>query len=86
LTDSEEETIVLAAGPNQPLVAEARLGQSCLEKYDKIVAIPPKLTTESAKPSTKQPVEKQKELQFFKALSKDNVKESITPYRFDILA
>ena len=33
LTDSEEETIVLAAEPNQ-LVAETRSGQSYLKKYD----------------------------------------------------
>ena len=53
LTDSEEETIVLAAEPSQPLVAETRSGQSCLKKYDEMVATPPKPTTESAKPSTK---------------------------------
>ena len=57
LTDSEEETIVLVAEPNQ-LVAETRLGQSYLKKYDEMVASPPKPTTESAKPSTKQLVEK----------------------------
>ena len=56
LTDSEEETIVLAAEPDQ-LVAETRSGQSYLKKYDKMVAIPPKPATESIKPSTKQPVE-----------------------------
>ena len=33
LTDSEEETIVLAAEPDQ-LVAETRSGQSYLKKYD----------------------------------------------------
>jgi len=85
LTDSEEETIVLAAEPNQ-LVAETRSGQSYLKKYDEMVATPPKPTTESAKPSTKQPVERQKELRFSKAHSKDNAEGSTTPYRFDILA
>ena len=50
-----------------------------------MVATPPKPTTESAKPSAKQLVEKQ-ELQFSKALPKDNAEGSITPYRFDILA
>ena len=67
LTDSEEETIVLAAELNKSLVAETRSGQSYLKKYDEMVASPPKPTTESAKPSAKQPVEKQKELQFSKA-------------------
>ena len=80
LTDSEEETIVLAVEPNQ-LVAETRSGQSYLKKYDEMVAAPPKPATESAKPSTKQPVDRQKELQFSKALSKDNAEGSKTPYR-----
>ena len=84
LTDSEEETIVLAAEPNQ-LVTETRSGQSYLKKYDKMAAIPPKPATESAKPSTKQPVEGQKELRFSKALSKDIAEGSTTPYRFDVL-
>ena len=44
-----------------------------------------KPTTESAKPFTKQPVERQKELQFSKALSKDIAEGSATPYRFDVL-
>ena len=61
-------------------------GQSYLKKYDEIVASPPKPTTESAKPSTKQPVEKHKELRFSKALLKDNVEGSTTPYHFDALA
>ena len=50
-----------------------------------MVANPPKPTTESAKPSTEQLVEKQKELQFSKALLKDNAEGSITPYSFDVL-
>ena len=53
LTDSEEETIVLATEPNKPLATEIRSGQSYLKKYDEMVASPPKPTTESAKPSTK---------------------------------
>ena len=77
LTDSEEETIVLAAEPNQ-LVAETRLGQSYLKKYDEMAATPPKAATESAKPSTKQPMERQKELRFSKALSKDIAEGSTT--------
>jgi len=67
-------------------VVETRLGQSYLKKYDEMVASPPKCTTESAKPFAKQPMEKQKELQFSKALPKDNVKGSTTPYRFDVVA
>jgi len=57
LTDSEEETIALATEPNQ-MVAETRSGQSYLKKYDEMAATPPKPATESAKPSTKQPVER----------------------------
>ena len=34
LTDSEEETIVLAAELNALLMAETRSGQSYLKKYD----------------------------------------------------
>ena len=64
LTDSEEETIVLAAVLNEPLVIETHSGQSYLKKYDEMVASPPKPTAEPTKPSAKQPVEKQKELSF----------------------
>ena len=84
LTDSEEERIVLIAEPNQ-LVEQTRSCQSYLKKYDKMAAIPPKPIVESAKPSTKQPVEGQKELRFSKALSKDIAEGSTTPYRFDVL-
>ena len=51
-----------------------------------MMASPPKPTAESAKPSAKQPMEKQKELQFSKAVPKDNVKGSTTPYHFNVLA
>jgi len=44
LTDSEEETIVLTAEPNAPLIAGIRSGQSYLKKYDKVVANLPKPT------------------------------------------
>jgi len=37
LTDSVEETIVLAAVPNAPLVAGTCSGQLYLKKYDKVV-------------------------------------------------
>ena len=70
LTDSEEEMIILAAELNKPLVTETHSGQSYLKKYDEMVASSPKPTIESAKPFAKQLVEKQKELQFFKALPK----------------
>jgi len=62
LTDLEEETIILAAELNAPLVAGIRSGQSYLKKYDEMVANLSKLTLEPTKQSTKQPVEKQKEL------------------------
>ena len=53
LTDSEEETIILAAEqePNVPLVAETHSGQSYLKKYAKFVANPPRPTLEPTKPS-----------------------------------
>jgi len=86
LTDSEEETIVLAAELNAPLVAETRSGQSYLKKYDEMVANSPKPTPEPTKTPTKQPLEKQKELRYSKALPKDKAKGSSTPYRFNILA
>ena len=85
LTDSEEETLALATEPSQ-LVAETRSGQSYLKKYDAMAPVPPKPAMESAKPSTKQPVEKQKELRFSKVLSKDVAEGSTAPYRFDVLA
>jgi len=46
LTDSEEETIVLTAELNKPLVTETRSGQLYLKKYDERMASPP---AESAK-------------------------------------
>ena len=70
LTDSEEKTIALATEPNQ-LVAETRSGQSYLKKYDEMAVTPPKPAAELAKPSTKPPMEKQKELRFSRVLSKD---------------
>jgi len=57
-----------------------------LKKYDELAANPPKLTPEPTKLFTKQPVERQKELRYSKALPKDNAEGSSTPYRFDILA
>jgi len=85
LTDFEE-TIVLAAEPNAPLVAGTHSGQSYLKKYDEVVASPSKPTQEPTKQSTKQPVEKQKEIQYAKTLPKDKAEESSTPYRFDVMA
>ena len=76
LTDSEEETIVLGAELNAPLMAETRSGQSYLNKYDAMVANPPKPTPEPTKQFTKQPVEKQKEIRYSKALPKDQAEGS----------
>ena len=84
ITDSEEETIVLVVELKQSLVAETRSDQSYLKKYDDMVASSPKPTTEPTKPSAKKPVEKQKELRFFKALPKDNAEGSTTPYHFEV--
>ena len=86
LTDSEEETIVLATKLNASLVVGTRLGQSYLKKYDEMVANPPKPTLEQTKQSIEQPVVKQKELRYAKVLSKDKAKGSLAPYRFDVLA
>ena len=55
LTDSEEETVVLAAELNAPLVAETYSGQSYLKKYNEMVANPHKATPEPTKQFTKQP-------------------------------
>ena len=51
-----------------------------------MVANPLKPTPESTKQSTKQPVEKQKEFRYAKALSKDKAEGSSRPYHFDVLA
>jgi len=82
-TDFEEETIVLAAEPNVPLMAGTRSGQSYLKKYDGMALL--KLTPEPANQNTKQPVEKQKEFWYAKALSKDKAEGSSRPYHFDVL-
>jgi len=86
LTESEEETIVLTAELNAPLVAETRSGQSYLKKYDEMVANLPKSTPEPTKQSMKQLVEKQKEIRYAKALSKNKSEGSSAPYRFEVLA
>ena len=57
-----------------------------MKKYDELAANPAKPTLEPTKPSTKQPVEKQKEFRYSKALLKDKAEGSSTPYRFDVLA
>jgi len=51
LTDSEEETIILATELNAPHIVETRLGQSYLKIYDKMVANSPKPTPELTKQS-----------------------------------
>ena len=80
------ETIVLAAEFNKPLVAETHSGQSYLKKYDEMMASPPKPISETTKPSVRQPLEKQKELRYSKALPKDKSEGTSSPYRFDVLA
>ena len=57
-----------------------------MKKYDEMVANLPKSTQEPIKQSTKQLMEKQKELQYAKVLPKDKAEGSSTPYRFDVLA
>jgi len=57
-----------------------------MKKYDEMVANSPKPTSELTKQSTKQPVEKQKEIRYAKALLKDKVEGSSAPYCFDVLA
>jgi len=86
LTDSEEETIILTIELNALLVAGTHSGLSYLKKYVKMVANPPKPTSEPAKQSLKQPVEKQKKIRYSKALPKDKMEGSSVPYRFDVLA
>ena len=79
LTDSEEETIVLAIELNAPLVARTHSSQSCMKKYDEMVTNSLKPTPESTKQSMKQSVEKKKELRYAKDLSKDKAEGSSRP-------
>jgi len=67
-TNSEEEINFLAVELNASLVAP---GQSYLKKYNEMVTNLPKITPEPTKQSTKQPVEKQKEIRYAKAFPKD---------------
>ena len=67
-------------------MAETRSGQSYLKKYNEMVASPPKPIPETIKPSAKQPVEKQKEIRYTRALPKDKTEGISAPYRFDVLA
>ena len=85
LTDSEEETIIPAAELNELLMAETRLGQSYLKRYDEMVASPPKPISKTTKPFARQPVEKQKELRYSKALPKDKAEGTSAPYHFYVL-
>jgi len=84
LTDFEE-TIILATEPNAPFVAGTQSGQSYLKKYDEMVANLPKTIPEPTEQSTKQLVEKQKELRYSNALPKDKAEGFSAPYRFDVL-
>ena len=85
LTDSEEETIVLAAEPNQPTTG-TRSGQPYLKQYGEVAVNPPQPAAEPTRPSTKPPVEKQKETRFSRALQRGIAGGSSAPYRFDVLA
>ena len=77
LTDSEEETIVLAAEPNQP-TAGTRSGQAYLKQYGEKAVVPPQPAVKPAQPSTKPPVEKQKETRFSRVLSRSAAEGSST--------
>ena len=66
-------------------MAETHSGQSCLKKYDEMVANPPKSIPKLTKQSMKQLVEKQKEIQYAKVLPKDKAEGSLVPYHFDVL-
>jgi len=57
-----------------------------LNKYDETMPTSSKPAKETARQSTKQPVEKQKELWYAKTLQKDKVEGSSTPFCFDLLA
>ena len=71
LTDSGKEKSILDMDQNAPSTSKPWSGKQYLKKYDKAVASLPKPTKETAEQSTKQPVEKQKELRYVKALPKD---------------
>ena len=85
LRNSEEERIVLAAEQDTPLVAGTRSAQQYSKKYDEVVASSSKPANELANQPKKQPVKKQKELQYAKAVLKDKAEGSSTPYHFDVL-
>jgi len=65
-------------------MAETCLGQSHLKKYDEMVENSPKSTAKLTKQSTKQLVEKKKEIRYAKALPKDKAEGSSAPYHFDV--
>jgi len=67
-------------------MAGTRSGQQYLKKYNEAAPRTFKLTKEPAKQSMKQPVDKQKESWYAKALQKDKTEGSSTPFRFDVLA
>ena len=68
------------------LVVETRSGQAYLKQYGEPAVAPPQPTAEPVRPSTKPPVEKQKETRFSRALQKGIAEGSTAPYRFDVLA
>ena len=84
LTSSGEES-VLAADTGTPFTSKTQSGKQYLKQYDQLVAISSQPGKETTEQSTKQPMDKQKELRYAKALQKDDTR-LLTPFRFDILA
>jgi len=84
LTSSGEES-VLAADTGTPFTSKTQSGKQYLKQYDQLVAISSQPGKETTEQSTKQPMDKQKELRYAKALQKDDT-GLLTPFRFDILA
>ena len=70
LTDSEEETIVLAVELNAPLVAETRSGHSYLKKYNGLVANPPDLLQSQPSPPQNNPGRNRKNFGFLEFFQK----------------
>ena len=83
LNDSGEEFV--SFDQDAPPTSKTRSGKQYLKKYDEAVASLAKPTKETTEQSTKQPVEKQKELCYTKALQKDDAEWSTTPFRYDVL-
>ena len=79
LTDSEEEEFVLAVNQDAPPIFKNYSSKQYLKKYNEVMASLPKPTKETTEPPMKQPVKKQKELRYTKALQKDYAERSQLP-------